>query len=132
MAPVIQFVKKPVVPAVKPSSAAVGFQVYTEHHLDKIEALKKLSAQQRFEMKVVARVLPFRVNQYVIDELIDWHNIPDDPVFQLTFPQKGMLSTADFEQMAEVLKSNSEHGLIQKIVNDIRKRLILTLPVSNY
>lgn len=27
-----------------------------------------------------------------MDELIDWNNIPDDPIFQLVFPQEGMLN----------------------------------------
>ena len=43
------------------------FVVYTERQLDKIEPLQKMTAEQRFEMRVVANVLPFRVNQYVID-----------------------------------------------------------------
>ncbi len=55
------------------------FQVYTDRQFDKIEPLQKLSAEQRFEMRVVASVLPFRVNQYVIDQLIDWDNVPNDP-----------------------------------------------------
>ena len=38
-----------------------------------------------------ASVLPMRANNYVIDELIDWSNIPDDPIFQLVFPQPGKL-----------------------------------------
>ncbi len=53
-----------------------AFQVYTERQLDKIDALTLLTAAQRFEMSVVAHVLPFRVNRYVIDNLIDWRNIP--------------------------------------------------------
>ncbi len=122
MVPVIQFIKKPVAFR-QPGTTPYSFQVYTEHHLDKIDALKQLSAHQRFEMKVVANVLPFRVNQYVIDELIDWSSIPDDPIFQLVFPQKGMLSSADFEQMAEVLRGKADRGLIQQTANDIRKRL---------
>ncbi len=122
MTPAIQLIKKQIIPE-QLNDSPVQFQVYTEHQLDKIEALKQLSEQQRFEMKVVAKVLPFRVNQYVIDELIDWNNIPADPIFQLTFPQKSMLSEADFEQMAEVLRSDSERHLIQQTVNDIRHRL---------
>ncbi len=122
MTPVIQLIKKQIIPE-QLNDIPVKFQVYTEHQLDKIEALKQLSDQQRFEMKVVAKVLPFRVNQYVIDELIDWNNIPADPIFQLTFPQKGMLSEADFEQMAKVLRSDADRHLIQQTVNDIRHRL---------
>ena len=122
MTPVIQLIKKQIIPELS-NDTSVPFQVYTEHQLDKIEALKQLSEQQRFEMKVVSKVLPFRVNQYVIDELIDWNNIPADPIFQLTFPQKGMLAEADFEQMAEVLRNNADRSVVQKTANDIRQRL---------
>jgi len=98
------------------------FQVYTERHLDKIRPLQKLPEQQRFEMRVVASVLPFRVNQYVLDELIDWRNVPADPVFQLTFPQRGMLAEADFERMAEALRSE-DRARIQSVANAIRAGL---------
>lgn len=47
------------------------FTVFTQRDLDRIEPLSRLTPAQRFEMKVVSTVLPFRVNQYVIDELID-------------------------------------------------------------
>lgn len=122
MTPVIQLEDKKFVVGL-PASVSVRFQVYTEHQLDKIKALQQLSEQQRFEMKVVAKVLPFRVNQYVIDELIDWDNVPDDPMYQLTFPQKGMLLDSDYNQMADVLRSTSDTSLIQKTANEIRQRL---------
>ena len=51
----------------------------------------KLDSEYQHSLRVVARVLPFRTNEYVLRELIDWHNIPDDPIFQLTFPQREML-----------------------------------------
>lgn len=99
------------------------FVVYTERQLDKIEPLQKMTAEQRFEMRVVANVLPFRVNQYVIDELINWSNIPADPVFQLTFPQRGMLDPADYDRMAAALERGAERSEIQLIANEIREKL---------
>ena len=75
------------------------FQVYGKAHIDKLPQLQKLSEEQRLAMKTVAEVLPFRVNNYVVEELIDWDNIPDDPMFQLTFPQQGMLKEEDFDLM---------------------------------
>jgi len=99
------------------------FQVYTERQLDKIEALKQLSETQRFEIKVVANVLPFRVNQYVINHLIDWSNIPDDPIFRLVFPQKEMLFENDFEQMADVLRRTNDRSQIIQKANEIRRKL---------
>src|SRR5699024_3494781 len=95
------------------------FQVYTHRHLDKIKPLQKLSAEQRFEMEVVSNVLPFRVNDYVINELINWDNVPNDPVFQLTFPQRGMLEPADYDRMAALLKSGAE----RKEINDLAKEI---------
>jgi len=38
-------------------------------------------------MQVVASFLPFHVNQYVIDRLIDRDRVPAPPMCQLTFPQ---------------------------------------------
>lgn len=99
------------------------FQVYTDRQLDKIEPLKKLSAEQRFEMRVVASVLPFRVNQYVIDELIDWDNVPNDPIFQLTFPQRGMLEPADYDLMAQALRDELPRAEITQLAREIQARL---------
>ena len=98
------------------------FQVYTERQLDKIDAIRSLSAEQRFSMRVVAKVLPFRVNQYVIDELIDWSNVPADPIFQLTFPQQGMLDDEDFNLVADALKREDNVALAQA-VTQVRQKL---------
>lgn len=99
------------------------FQVYTDRQFDKIEPLQKLSAEQRFEMRVVASVLPFRVNQYVIDELIDWGNVPNDPIFQLTFPQRGMLDPADYDLMAQALRDELPRAEITLLARQIQARL---------
>ena len=122
MTSVLPLIKKQIV-AEQIDDAPEHFQVYTERQLDKIEALNRISETQRFEMKVVANVLPFRVNKYVIDNLIDWRNIPNDPIFQLVFPQKGMLSPDDFEQMAAVLRNSNDRSVILKCANEIRQRL---------
>ncbi len=98
------------------------FQVYTERHLDRIAPLQGLCAAQRFEMRVVASVLPFRVNEYVLKELIDWNNIPEDPIFQLTFPQRGMLAPADFDRMADALRSGDK-ARIRQVADAIRAGL---------
>ncbi len=101
----------------------VPFKVYTQRDIDRIAQLTKLSAEQRFEMKVVSSVLPFRVNQYVIDELIDWDNIPADPIFQLTFPQRGMLSAAHFERIADLLRREADKAELEQAVADVRHEL---------
>ena len=99
------------------------FQVFTARQLDKIAPLAKLDAEQRFEMKVVASVLPFRVNQYVIDELINWDNVPNDPIFQLVFPQREMLDPAEFDRMAELHRNEASPAEIQALAREIQAGL---------
>ncbi len=98
-------------------------QIYSEHQLNRIEPLQQLSQQRRFAIKVVAKVLPFRVNQYLIDELIDWDNIPDDPMFQMTFPQPGMLSEDQFNLIANMILSGAGNERIRQAARRIQAQL---------
>lgn len=99
------------------------FKVYTQRDLDRIEPLQRLSKDLLFDMQVVSTVLPFRVNQYVIDELIDWGNVPDDPIFQLTFPQRGMLEEHHFHLIADLIRGGAEPALMQEAVDQVRSDL---------
>lgn len=98
-------------------------QIYSERQLATIPQLARLSDEQRFGMKVVAKVLPFRVNRFVVEELIDWSRVPDDPMFQLTFPQAGMLEEEDFARIARLLRRGEEGEPFLQAVNEIRARL---------
>lgn len=99
------------------------FHAFTPKHFDAIPQLQRLSSDHRFAMQVVAAVLPFKVNNYTIEELIDWDKVPDDPMFQLVFPQPGMLSPKQFTTMASLLRNEAEPALIQKTAHDIRLEL---------
>ncbi|RLB47107.1 MAG: lysine 2,3-aminomutase, partial [Deltaproteobacteria bacterium] len=113
----------PVLPAKHANPAPLAFKVFTASKLDRIPQLEALAKDQRFAMRVVSSVLPFRVNQYVIDELIDWSRVPDDPLFQLTFPQRGMLSEAHFDRMASLLTRGADKAEIDAAATEIRAEL---------
>ena len=59
-------------------------------------------------MRAVAKVLPFRVNQYVLDELIDWDRVPDDPLFRLVFPQPEMLQPDQLRRMLRLMHGGAD------------------------
>jgi len=99
------------------------FKVYTARQFDQIPQLQKLPEEQRFDMRVVASVLPFRVNQYVIDQLIDWSAVPDDPIFQLTFPQRGMLAPEHFDRVAQAMRDGVEQEQLNQIIAEVRAAL---------
>ncbi|MBU1095972.1 MAG: lysine 2,3-aminomutase [Bacteroidetes bacterium] len=96
---------------------------YGISHIDKLPQLKKLSDQQRFEIKVVSNILPFRTNNYVVEELINWNNVPNDPMFQLTFMQKDMLQFDHYKKMAEMLTNGSSNEEIKASADSIRYEL---------
>ena len=99
------------------------FRVYQRADLDRIPQLEQLAPDQILAMKAVASVLPFRVNSYVIDELIDWDAVPADSIFQLTFPQPGMLESADLRKMMALVASGADKVAIDRAARQIQRRL---------
>jgi KamA family protein len=74
-------------------------------------------------MKAVSAVLPFRVNNYVVEELIDWSRVPEDPIFQLTFPQKEMLGRSDFRRMHSLVRGAAPCAELKAAAREIQRRL---------
>ena len=85
--------------------------------------IQELSEQTQFEMEVVGNVLPFKANNYVVEQLINWDNIPNDPMYVLTFPQRGMLRPEHFAKMETTLKNSSDKKEIAEVANEIRLQL---------
>lgn len=99
------------------------FRAFGRRHIDRISQIQHLDADTRLAMKAVASVLPFRVNEYVTDELIDWDRIPDDPIYQLTFPQREMLAPEDFSRMVSLLRAEASSEEIECAARDIQGRM---------
>ncbi len=99
------------------------YKAYTLHNYRLIHQLERLSEEQLFEMEVVARVLPFKSNSYVVNELINWDNVPNDPMFILTFPQKDMLLPHHYETISSLLRKGSDKKSIAHAAHKIRMEL---------
>ncbi|MDJ0516489.1 MAG: hypothetical protein QNJ74_09620 [Trichodesmium sp. MO_231.B1] len=82
---------------------SLKMRFYGAKDIDSIAQLSKFSEQERLGMKAVAQVLPFRTNNYIVEQLIDWNNIPDDPIFRLTFPHREMVDLQDCNQIVQLL-----------------------------
>jgi KamA family protein len=99
------------------------FKAYTLANLGQIPQVQALDEETRFAMEVVGRVLPFRANNYIVDQLIDWARAPDDPIFKLTFPQREMLLPHHFESMAAALHRHAPPAEISQLAHRIRLAL---------
>lgn len=97
-----------------------AFQVRNFRDIPQIQAL---SEEEKQNIEIVGNVFPFKVNNYVIDELIDWDDYLSDPIFRLTFPQKDMLTEADFNTMKKALDDNVDRKTLKLIADSIREKL---------
>jgi KamA family protein len=111
------------VPLTAPAAfPAPRYQPYTLRDLGRIPQLARLPRSIRRDMEVVARVLPFRANNFVVEELIDWRKAPDDPYFRLVFPVREMLRPDHFERMAAAL-GRGDSKEIEAVAQEIRADL---------
>jgi KamA family protein len=93
------------------------------HNFRNIPQVQTLSSELIEAIEIVGSVLPFKTNNYVVDNLINWANVPDDPMFKLTFPQKEMLLPDDYEKMKSVIRNGADKQKIKEAANEIRLRL---------
>ncbi|HQU60340.1 MAG TPA: hypothetical protein PLU64_14140, partial [Saprospiraceae bacterium] len=82
-----------------------------------------LNAEEKFNIEVVGHVLPFKANNYVVEQLIDWDNFRNDPIFILTFPKKDMLEPDHFNEMAAAIRGGASKAELKLIANKIRLEL---------
>lgn len=100
----------------------IKYRNYILRNYSDLPQINALSQEEQEAVRVVGQVLPFKTNNYVVEQLIDWNNVPNDPIFTLTFPRKEMLSKQNYTAIKSLLDSNDEAGLKQKVL-DIRMKL---------
>lgn len=96
---------------------------YTLANYRNLPQISQMSEEKQFEMEVVGNVLPFKANNYVVEQLIDWSRIPDDPIYVLTFPQRGMLQPNHYAEMEAALRRGADRKEISEVANRIRLQL---------
>jgi L-lysine 2,3-aminomutase len=101
----------------------LSYKAYAQHNYLQIPQLRNLTPEQVEDIAIVSHVLPFKANNYVVDELINWDNVPDDPIFTLTFPKREMLLPAHYRQMKKVIRSGGSRDEIRAVANEIRLQL---------
>jgi len=96
------------------------YQAFNLSNYRTIPQISQLSPEDREAIEVVGRVLPFKTNNYVTEELIDWNNIPDDPIFTLNFPRKEMLLKKQYNEVLHLMKSGVSEDILKNKINQIR------------
>src|SRR5690625_7930478 len=105
------------------NTKTIKYRAFSVRNFRRIPQIENLTEEDKRTIEVVGNVLPFKVNNYVIDELIDWDNYKNDPIFHLTFPQKGMLEPEDFHTMEQALNTTDKRMELREVANKIREKL---------
>ena len=99
------------------------FRAYGRRDIEKMPQLMALCERDRLELKALSAVFPFRVNNYVIEQLIDWRNAPNDPIYRLTFPQPGMLEESELKLMVDLIRKKADSKEIEREARRIQMSL---------
>ncbi|MCB9597122.1 MAG: lysine 2,3-aminomutase, partial [Sandaracinaceae bacterium] len=99
------------------------FRAFGRKDIDRIPQLAQLSPEQRDVLRAVAHVLPFRVSSHVLEALIDWSRVPEDPIYQLTIPQPGMLDARDLDRMVDLVRREAPRDAITAAAREIQLRM---------
>jgi KamA family protein len=109
-------------PAGDGDTAPLRYRAVTAASVQRHPVWERLDADQRRALVVVSQVLPFKANEYVIDQLVDWSRVPEDPIYQLVFPQKDMLEPEAFAAVARAMDSGDTVRL-DAVVAAVRETL---------
>jgi KamA family protein len=96
---------------------------YSLHNYRSIPQISSLPENMIRDIEIVGRVLPFKTNNYVVNELIDWENIETDPIFTLNFPRREMLEKKHYLTVDKLLNENAGKEILDKKVQQIRLSL---------
>jgi KamA family protein len=77
----------------------------------------------RRQLEAVSMVFPLRANPYVLEHLIDWDRVPDDPMFRLVFPQPEMLPEAALGALCDALSAQVGRAELDALVRRVRLSL---------
>ncbi len=99
------------------------YKAYNSRNFKEIPQISRLSDEQQKAIGIVSQVLPFKTNNYVVDELIDWDHFEEDPMFILNFPQKEMLSGYDFSEITNLIDRDAPKSEISRYVNNVRLKM---------
>ncbi len=78
---------------------------------------------EKENFEILTRCYPFKANNFVLENLIDWEDIPNDPMYKLIFPRKEMLSEVHYNMLLEMHRAAMDEEFMTKMVDTIKRSM---------
>jgi KamA family protein len=105
------------------------FIFYSNSTFKRTKYYEYLSKEQKEVFNILTRIFHFKVNNYVLENLIDWQCIPDDPIYKLVFPRQEMLAAADFDFFKNSYTKGLDEKMLAPFVHLLKQKMT---PVVNH
>jgi KamA family protein len=99
------------------------YQAYTIRNFRELPQLARWPGWALTETETVARVLPFKTNNYVVNELIDWDNVPADPMYTLNFPRHELLRPDHWRRLVRAVERGGPEHQFKALARSIQSEL---------
>ena len=99
------------------------YKAFTLNNFKSIPQINNLTSGEITSVEVVSQILPFKTNNYVVNELIDWEDYKNDPLFILNFPQKDMVHAKDFNTISSLMHQSGNDKNINREISRIRSEM---------
>lgn len=99
------------------------YQAYGLGNYRTLPQVSCLSPKELQAIEVVGRVLPFKTNNYVVEELIDWSHVSSDPIFTLNFPRREMLIKKHYTVVNKLLERKAVKAELDAAIEAVRLEL---------
>lgn len=95
------------------------YRPLTRSDLPAMRSRWPIPRDDRRVLAAVSAVFPFRTNEYVLNELVDWDRVPDDPMYQMVFPQPGMLSDNELKFLLKAI-TEQDRVTARNVISAVR------------
>ena len=80
---------------------------YSAKTFKKTSYYRQLPQSEQMTFDILTEVFHFKTNAYVLENLIDWDKVPDDPIYRLNFPSPQMLSPHNYQLLLDAYQRNN-------------------------
>ncbi|MEM0999234.1 MAG: lysine 2,3-aminomutase [Bacteroidota bacterium] len=83
----------------------------------------QMSQREQAHFKALTHIYHFKVNRYVLENLIDWNQVPNDPVYRYLFPLPQMLAEEDLGNLMRFLDVGLDAGSLANFIAQLRRKV---------